>query len=298
MSSPSIVMLGCHSVVGQLILDMLDFSEVTGLDCSQDRINHPKISEFIQADLAKKLDASLCRVISKADIILMTTPFSCFEAFSCQIISLLKKDVLLIDTFSIKSPYIKLLKVLEREKNKKFSLLSLNPLFRPDAKLHNKKICVCVYHPTDLTQSLIRKLSESLEVIKLESLEEHDKIMGIIQAAPHFSMLVLSMFLKNSGLSFEKIHSMKTVFMEGTLAVLSRLLMGQSHVYWDIQANNDYAKESRDQLSLVFDQLSQMVCENDNKAFNQLFEELKDFFKDNEAYNRAFFKLLHDPAAI
>jgi prephenate dehydrogenase len=293
-SSYKTLIIGNGGIIAELMIDIfyaLGFKELTGLDKIYS--NNKKLIHFIKLNMSSNLTISQRDMFTEFDIIIFATPFDPFKSYFPQIYSHLKPTAILIDLFSIKSNYMDFIKEYDNKLLSKISFISMNPLFRPDLPTDRKKFLVYVYKPNESTLRLLNELKNVITLIELNTAEEHDRLMCFNQVAPHFMILALATFLSESGISYKRLKSTNTAYMEVIHCIISRILAGKTHVYWEIQSMNMFCKDSREKLATIVQDYLNIFDDNNEQLFNQKFAKLRDYFEDIEAYNCLFKDILN-----
>lgn len=297
LANKKLLIVGCAGSVAKMMIDIfytMGFKELTGLD--RIKTTNKKLKSFIKLDINLSLTPKQINSFTEFDLILFSIPFKIFKKFFTQIHSNLKSNVVLIDLFSIKSEYAHFISQNESLFSRDIGFISLNPLFRPDAISSESKFLVCTYGNSTLVNRLMKQLEHSISIIHLENFEQHDRLMSFVQVAPHFVILTLATFLCESGIPYEKIKSINTVFAEALFCTISRILSGTPHVYWEIQSVNAYGKEVREKILQTVKDLMQLFMGQDSASFEKRFLSLQNYFKDKEHYNDIFLKITETAA--
>lgn len=294
LSNLRVLIIGCGGMVANLMIDIfadMGIQEMEGIDRDL-VVNTNKLKHFIQLDVTQSLNQQQCEYFCDFDIILFAIPFETFKPLMAQIASYLKSNAILIDFFSIKTIYLNFIQNNLKLFPENVSFISMNPLFRPDILNSEKKFLVCTYRGNNAVDDLIHQFKNYISVVFLESFDEHDRLMSFVQVAPHFLVLVLSVFLTESGVAYEKIKLASTTFMEAVFCIVSRMLVGGSHVYWEIQSMNNYSKEVREKLMQTMETMLKLFADNNNvHLFENKFAASQNYFVDRENYNDLFLKI-------
>jgi len=293
LSNSKVLIVGCGGNIGALMIDVLlqmGLENLQGID--RNKNTNKKLKLFKKMDLNSIIDEQSLTFFSMFDLIVFTIPYACFEVIFIKISPYLREEVVLVDLFSTKSQYLQMIKEDKNVGSKNLGLISINPLFRSGLNSSERKYLVCINCSNEVTVFFVKKLKSAVSVIMLENIDEHDKLMGFVQVAPHLITLVLASFLRNSGIDYEKLKSTNTVFSDIFFSLIDRILSGSSHVYWEIQSKNSYAKEVRKNLSSILEEFVALIESDNFYNFDNRMGSLKDYFIENKVYSKKFLKSL------
>lgn len=184
-----------------------------------------------------------------ADVVYLAVPISSINQATKQLAKYIKPGTLIVDTCSVKTYP---LKVMKKNLEAKAKLLGAHPLFGPDSardSLKGHKIIVCPINISKKDYSFWKKYWEKKEVkIIRMTADEHDRQAAFSQGLTHFVGRVLDK-LK---LSDQKVTT------KGYLNLLS-LVEQTTHdslqLFNELQRYNPYTKKMRNQLVKAFIQI-------------------------------------------
>lgn len=175
------------------------------------------------------------------DIVIVAVPINQFEKTLLEIRGFLKKGALLLDVCSVKVKPAELMKKLIPSN---VEIIATHPLFGPQSGangIRGLKIVICPIRTTRLDQ--IKEILEKagLNVIVC-SPEEHDRQMAKTQVLAQFiGRVLINMDIQQQEItvpSFGKLLDLKNMLKEDSI-----------ELFKDIQQNNLFAKEVRNQFS-------------------------------------------------
>lgn len=207
--------------------------------------------------------------VSNADIVVNCLPDSIAADSIGSIAGLLRPGSLLVDTLSVKGAYLANMG-LERP----FECLSLNPLFAPDLGFSGQSAVAVRVFDGPRTAAFI-ELLQSWGCATIEmSAQQHDEAMAIMQTGVHASILAFGSLISRLPSAFIA-KDLGTPPFQVMLLLLSRILGGNSHVYWDIQHINLHAKSIRQALVSFLEELDKIAEDADEAAFERRLESMR-----------------------
>jgi prephenate dehydrogenase len=181
--------------------------------------------------------------ISKMDIVIVSVPNSVASKVISDIISKLGDNTLLIDFCSVKSIVIPTLKKI---KNKTIEIVSVHPMHGPRvSSIENYPI---IYIPVvkgkkfEVIKDLFKK--ENANLI-MSDLEEHDKILSLVQGLTHYSGFITAKTIKDLGINLKKAQNFSSPNFELLLSNISRIILQNPQMYSQIQTENPYNEQMR-----------------------------------------------------
>ena len=209
-------------------------------------------------------------LVKNADIVFLSIPISKIIGVLKEIEEYLKKDCILIEIASIKSPFYNYLKNFPR---KDVTCISLHPLFGSRKKKF-KKMNIIIIPINDLEKeiSIAKKIFPEASFTNL-NIEEHDKAMAIILSLIHFINLSLGLTLKD--INIENIIKYAGPSFLKQYNLLRKILNESPNAYADIQIYNKY------NIGIISNFIEKAnffknIIDNKNKEiFINLFNELR-----------------------
>jgi len=166
----------------------------------------------------------------------------------------LKPGAVVMDISSVKKGFVEeVLEVLPSD----VGYVSLHPLFGPSVKRIEKETVVVIPIRGEWATNAVLELVRSLGLrAVISSVEEHDKVMSIVQVAHHLSYLAYAMTLAKS-LDLELIERYATRSLRYTLWMLKRMSKNLG-VIREIQELNVYGQGAKAKLLENLKRLSEI----------------------------------------
>ncbi len=197
----------------------------------------------------------------KYNIIMLTTrPDSIYSEEFKQLLDKLKQDTILVDVFSSKS---NIFHYIENEcLVRQINYISTHPLFGPlDYPVGETIIIIpsksCKASALKLIEELFKDLGFKVKL--LQSIDEHEKAMAVVQVIHHIHLLNLMLSLHRASKLFNiDFREFSTYSLKLTSKVLNRI-RELINVILEIQLSNKYAGNARAIVRDILSELTQCI---------------------------------------
>lgn len=214
----------------------------------------------------------------KSDVVVISVPISHTVEVIRELGPLVQEDGLLMDLTSIKrGPMQAMLEYSRAE------VVGTHPLFGPEeADIPGQKQVICPGRGERGLRWLTGVLEKAgMEVVMMDP-EGHDRMMGLIQGASHFSTLALALCISRSGFNFDDVMRCSTQNFKSRLERIRAILEQPSELFESLIVGNPGAGEFIGQYGDAVEKMSGITRKGDMGAFRGLFTTLRAFFKTNE----------------
>jgi chorismate mutase / prephenate dehydrogenase len=198
------------------------------------------------------------------DVIVVATPMK----IAAQVLGELadrRPRGLVVDIGSLKSP---LRAGLTRLVEAGCRVTSIHPMFGPDTRLLSGKHVVFVDVGVAEATRAARGLFSSTMAEQVEmSLDEHDRLMAYVLGLSHALNLAFFTALAESGELVPRLQRMSSTTFDAQLKVASLVATDNPHLYFEIQALNDYGAASLEALRAAVDRIQRFVAAGDEAGF-------------------------------
>ncbi|HEY0192621.1 MAG TPA: hypothetical protein VGC42_15990 [Kofleriaceae bacterium] len=256
-------MLGGAGRVGSLLARQLaaQVSELVRVD----RV----ASEGVVALDVTQGSAALRALIADATLVVNCLPDAVATSSARQLAAMLSPGCLLVDTLSVKSPYLDALAPADGG-TPPFECLSLNPLFAPELGFAGRPVLSVCVRDGELGRRFHTWLQAwGARVVDLPR-DDHDRSMAIMQAAVHASVLAFALTLAQLPPALRDGRTGTPPFR--TMQLLAARMTGApAELYWDIQHENPFAAHARAAVAAALADLDGLVVRGDAEGFAGLF---------------------------
>jgi chorismate mutase/prephenate dehydrogenase len=227
-------------------------------------IADPRASEGSYAHIADWRDSALDH-----DIIVVATPIK-LSALILSGLAARRPGGLIFDIGSLKTP---LKTALSELRERGCHVTSIHPMFGPDTQLLSGRHIIFIDVGERAAVSRARSLfSATMAELVEMSLEEHDKLIGYILGLSHALNLAFFTALAGSGELVPKLRGLSSTTFDAQLAIASRVAEDNPHLYFEIQALNQYGRAPLDALVGAAEQIRELIDTGDERGFVSLME--------------------------
>ncbi|HLF11783.1 MAG TPA: bifunctional chorismate mutase/prephenate dehydrogenase [Gammaproteobacteria bacterium] len=198
------------------------------------------------------------------DVIVVATPMKIAASVLTELAER-RPAGLVVDIGSLKSP---LRAGLQRLVAAGCKVTSIHPMFGPDTRLlsgrHVVFVDVGVAQATREARALFAStMAEQIEM----SLDEHDRLMAYVLGLSHALNLAFFTALAESGELVPRLQRMSSTTFDAQLKVASLVASDNPHLYFEIQALNDYGAASLQALRAAAERIQRLVDAGDEVGF-------------------------------
>jgi prephenate dehydrogenase len=273
-----LAIVGGNGAVGKLFAELLG-SHCHSLVICDPRIPHHHIEghvEFIKGDINDFLES---KYLSTSDIVLLTTPeepaVKAIDLFCAK----MRENQALIDTMSVKTDIVSAMKLGDTECEK----ISINPMFGPSLGFRNQSVAVVKINSGPLSEFLLERVVDAgCQLIEMDEYD-HDKSTAIIQCLTHAVLIAFGMTLNQVGYKAEDLKHIWTPPHSVMLSLLSRMLVLDPEVYWDIQLSNPFASEVREKLHENTVKMGEIIDLKDYANFRTVLQQFAEIMGSESA---------------
>ena len=201
------------------------------------------------------------------DVIVVATPMKA-AAQVLEDLAAYRPQGLVLDIGSLKSPLRAGLKALVDAGCK---VTSIHPMFGPDTRLLSGRHVVFVDLGVAKATGEARMLFASTMAEQLEmSLDDHDRLMAYVLGLSHALNLAFFTALAESGELVPRLQKMSSTTFDAQLKVASLVARDNPHLYFEIQALNDFGAASLQALRSATERIQRLVETGDERGFVDL----------------------------
>ena len=177
---------------------------------------------------------------------------------------------LIVDIGSLKTP---LRESLSRLADAGCRVSSIHPMFGPETRLLSGRHVVFVDAGVADATAEARLLfaSTMAELIDM-SLEEHDRLIAYVLGLSHALNLAFFTALAESGELVPRLRTLSSTTFDAQLEVASLVASENPHLYFEIQALNDYGSAALEALGEATERVRRLVADGDSEGFAELMK--------------------------
>lgn len=223
----------------------------------------------IQSDVCG-LSSAAKVALAQADLVILALPEHVALAALPDIAMTMRENALLVDTLSVKTPFVKAIRDSRHPKE----VISINPMFAPSLGFHGQSTAVITIEGGPLAERFLEFIEAWGCRLAFLTAEEHDKLAAMLQTVTHAAILAFGMSLHKLGYDLAAAEPLAPPPHRAMLALVARILGADPEVYWDIQSSNPFAAEARQALEDSVKQLSAVVDSKNQSEFLAIIDDL------------------------
>jgi len=213
----------------------------------------------------------------RCDVVVVSVPVSETEEVIRQVGPLVQERGLLMDLTSVKTRPLETMLAYSRS-----DVVGLHPLFGPESCGSHPRVAVCPGRGREGQDWITGVLLCEGYGIKILEAKEHDRLMGIVQAANHLSTLTLALSIARSGLGLQEIADVATETFRERLDRIRSIVGQPADLFASLLMDNPEAANPIALYASSFEELSRIAGGSDRNGFGDLFELLRQFFVESE----------------
>jgi prephenate dehydratase len=226
--------------------------------------------------LGRKNYFELNEFVNWSEVIIVSVPLDVVSKVLSDLQSVISTEKIVVDFSSVMSCHFNIINKLNC--NSAF----IHPLFGPD--INSLKNLNMVFVPINgNVDKFINLLDEEDASIIKSTIEEHDKIMGLVQGLTHFNNIVFTKTLVDIGVPDSRFY---TTLFGMNKKVIDRMFSQLSHVAANIQFFNKNVPEVIDIHKKNFENIYSIVKNKDLNKFSEILNNISSNItikkKDNE----------------
>lgn len=193
----------------------------------------------------------------------------------------LRPDGLIFDISSLKSPLRGRLRSLA---DSGLRVTSLHPMFGPDTTLLSGRhvICIDVGNASACEDAKALFAPTMVELVDM-SLEDHDRMIGYVLGLSHALNIAFFTALEESGEAAGTLAKLSSTTFDAQLDIARRVASENPHLYFEIQALNDYRAAPLNALASAVERVRTLVDGQDEAGFVRLMEKGQAYLKQRRA---------------
>ena len=172
--------------------------------------------------------------------------------------------------------------LLNETKDCNFEFISCHPLFGPLNNFNGQNI-ITIPISTGNEYSSIKIIFNKmgLKITEMESFEEHDKYMSLIQGMTHFSHVCFTTAMKKLDLDIDKVMDICSPIYQSNISFSSRITGGDENLYTNIIMDNPLNKKVIDMYLKTSNEIFDLIKNNSYNEFKKNFVDNRKYLKNH-----------------
>ncbi|HEF5155341.1 T-protein [Burkholderia multivorans] len=262
------VVIGSAGSIGGLVARLLR-ADGQHVDCIDLRGGAAgDAGHWIEADILAP-GAAAADVLQRADTVVCAISFELLADALPSLLAHIGPDCALIETLSIKAPLAALLERLgdalaDRE------VAGINPMFSGDLDPRGRPAAAVVHRAevagprANAFFDVLRRAG--LAIVPMDP-HAHDRSMAVLQTLVHGAVLAFGDVLSNASLDLDALLALASPPFRVMIALLARMTCNHPDVYWEIQTDNPYSRDTRQALAAALARLEHTCSSHDVASF-------------------------------
>lgn len=192
----------------------------------------------------------------------------------------IQPGALIVDIGSLKTP---LRDALRKLSDAGCRVASIHPMFGPDTLLLSGQHVIFVdLGSSENIADAQRLFSSTMAEQFVMGLDEHDRLIAYVLGLSHALNLAFFTALAGSGELVPRLARMSSTTFDAQLDVAALVARDNPHLYYEIQALNDFGGEALQALVAASEKIRTLVTSGDQTGFVELMEAGRDYMDRRE----------------
>jgi prephenate dehydrogenase len=243
----------------------------------RDEITGNKVSKKLGVDYTSSNEDA----VSSADIVILSIPINAVSTVMPEIAPFLNKGSLIMDVTSVKE---KPAEIMQKYVPEGVEIIPTHPLFGPRIRSLDGQVVVLT--PTNKGKWFEKVynflLKENARVI-VTNPQNHDKMMSIVQGLTHFAYIGIAATIEKLHIDVKESRKFASPVYGLMVDMIARIVAQNPYLYYSIQTENRYIKETHETFISVYRDLNNMILNKDEEGFVQLMGSAAKHLDDLEA---------------
>ncbi|MCL2295831.1 MAG: prephenate dehydrogenase/arogenate dehydrogenase family protein [Methanomassiliicoccaceae archaeon] len=211
-----------------------------------------------------------------SDIVIISVPISSVGSKLKEADAVCRKDALIFDISSVKSPFADILKgMAERRK-----VCSVHHMFGPSAvSMLGRNVVVCDCGCKEAVSEAAELFDSEGSNLIFTSIERHDELTAYVLAFAHASNIVFFTALRESGIPFNELEKISSSTFRKCLSACIPVSEENAPLYHEIQHLNENAEEMWDVFEKALKEVMGASLSHTPEMFIELMEKGKEYFR-------------------
>jgi prephenate dehydrogenase len=231
----------------------------------------PKKAKLSAKEIGVEYEIDGYNACVNAEVVVISTPIEVTPEIIRKISKYMKTGSILFDIASVKG---EITQALEEAEALGIRTVSVHPLFGPGTKTIEGKTVLVI--PVTKNPKLVREISELFEgatIHIIESGKEHDKMIALTLALPHFLNIVFGKIISNFDIRKLKKYAGTTFSLQ--LLLSESVLSEDPELYYEIQKQNQVFPDILNTLLEVIQESALTITNGKKKQFCSDFKKAK-----------------------
>ena len=210
-----------------------------------------------------------------SDVVIISVPPSAVASALKKMDAVCRKDALIFDISSIKSPFAKEIKELAQRRK----VCSVHHMFGPSAAtMLNRNVVICDCGNKTAVKEAADLFDNEGSNLIFTTIERHDQLTAYVLAFAHASNIVFFTALRESGIPFDDLNKVASTTFKRCLSSSIPVSEENAPLYHEIQRLNDNIEEMWAVFEKALKQVKKASLSKDPDQFVKIMENGKEYF--------------------
>jgi len=210
-----------------------------------------------------------------SDIVIISVPIEMTENVLERIDEICKKDALVFDLTSLKTPISHKLEELA----KKRKICSLHPMFGPSAKsMYGRNLIICDCGNISAVNEAKDLFKNKGGDIRIMALDDHDKYMSYVLGLSHAVNIAFFTVLDRSGITYKDMCTVASTTFRKNMETNESVALEDPKLYYEIQHSNAFRDSMWKEFSIAVEDIKNASKDEDPSRFIKIMDAGRDYF--------------------
>lgn len=224
---------------------------------------------MVGMETAKKIGASYTssniEAVKQAEVTILAVPIDIVPQTIEEVSPHLNEGSLLLDVTSVKEEPAK---VMEQVVPKGVEFLPTHPMFGPRVRSLDGQVVVLTPLMRGKWYDKVVKILESEKArVIVTTPQIHDRMMSVVQGLTHFAYISIAATLKRLQVDVKESRKFASPVYNLMLDMIARIVAQNPYLYYSIQTRNRYIEEAHEELLSTFQELKDMISNENQEEF-------------------------------
>lgn len=272
-----IAVIGGTRGLGRWIAQFLRARNFDLVITGRDEIIGKKVSKKLKVQYTSKNREA----VSRADVVILAVPIDSLPQVVAEISPYFKKGSLLMDVTSVKE---KPAMIMNEHAAGKIEVIPTHPLFGPRVRSLDGQVVVLTPQKRGKWLQKVESFLENEKArIIVTTPQNHDRMMSIVQGLTHFAYIAIASTIERLNMDVKQSRKFASPVYSLMVDMIARIVAQNPHLYYSIQTENRYIKETHQTFLSVYRELMDMIDNGDEEGFVNLMGSAAKHLDDLEA---------------
>ncbi len=210
------------------------------------------------------------------DIVIVSVPIHLTYSILSQLDKVCRKDALIFDLTSLKTPLIGRLTNMAKERK----ICSVHPMFGPSiTSMYGRNLIICDCGSKEAVEETRELFDDRGANIRIMDVTKHDEYMSYVLGLTHAVNIALFTVLERSGFTFDDLKTVSSTTFNKGLDTNMSVASEDPMLYYEIQHLNAHRDEMWELFTEAVEELKQNSLSDDPEGFVSMMSAGKKYFE-------------------